>query len=183
MSALPIIRELSPKNTDEVTFPCEHCTSVLKWRKTFFRHMRINHPGVRLPSNLPIQPRDEVTCRMCNSKILRSEMKRHLRRIHYIPDCQPGHVLIGFESRDDGVNWFPLFAPKGGPVNVAEFGSQEEIEQNVEIAVADVVNNPDCEGGNDNQDRMEDFQMWEDLEINEKGIVTVVYNQYNKKLL
>ena len=111
-----LFRELSPKTVVD-NFKCEECSNVYENKKSLTRHIRTSHEGTDIPSNLPAQPRDEVTCQMCNVKTLRTEIKRHLRKWHHIPDCQPGHILTGFESQDSGQTWFPLFVSKSQKVS------------------------------------------------------------------
>ena len=120
-----LFRELSPK-TVVGNFKCEECSNVYENKKSLIRHLRTSHEGSNIPSNLPAQPRDEVTCQMCNVKTLRTEIKRHLRKWHHIPDCQPGHILTGFESQDNGHTWFPLFVSKSQKVSDDLSGSSDQ---------------------------------------------------------
>ena len=62
-----LFRELSPK-TVVGNFKCEECSNVYENKKSLIRHLRTSHEGSNIPSNLPAQPRDEVTCQMCNVK-------------------------------------------------------------------------------------------------------------------
>ena len=131
-----IFRELTPKSAiGEVIFHCEYCGIGFQWKKSLFRHIRIKHEDSAKPTNLPEEVRDEVTCKMCRVKILRSEVKRHLRRVHYVPDCQPGYVLHGFVSYDGEDTWFPVFAPNGVDVMTLLRATVEENDDEVDVDV------------------------------------------------
>lgn len=135
-----IFRELTPKSAnEEAIFHCEYCGTGFQWKKSLFRHIRNKHKDSVKPIDLPEEVRDEVTCKMCRVKILRSEVKRHLRRVHHVPDCQPGYVLHGFVSYDNEETWFPVFAPNGVDVltllrGVTAEESDDKVDVNVRVA-------------------------------------------------
>ena len=130
-----LFKELSPRNETIITFSCNLCDRNFKAKKSLYRHLRVNHGGADRPEDLPDELPDLIRCMMCKFQISRGEIKRHLRKVHYIPDCRPGYVLKGWDSHDNGESWDPLFASR---LDIIEVSEQAEGE----VAVEEVIEHP-----------------------------------------
>ena len=74
---------LTPKTDLMPLYKCHLCQKIFGWLKVLRKHLKMKHDGAEAPGEMK-EKEDKVRCRLCNKRINRDLLTRHLTTVHNV---------------------------------------------------------------------------------------------------
>ena len=101
---------LTPKTDLMPSYKCHLCQKIFGWLKVLRKHLKMKHDGAEATGEMK-EEEDKVRCRLCNKRINRDLLTRHLTTVHNVKKSGKRPIFRGFLTVD-GENWLPLYLDK-----------------------------------------------------------------------
>ena len=104
-----IFKKMSPKSDLLPKIECHLCRRCYNSLKALKKHLKEAHKGAEVGEGIK-EIQHKITCKICQKKLGRDLMNRHLKDVHSMNKPNTSSQLRGWFSMDDGDgNWKPLW--------------------------------------------------------------------------